>query len=104
MSPELLVREWQCVELYQNDELQEMVSGSIRIEFREDRSYTYKAGLHEESGKWTISDNMLQTEAADKTTKEIEILELNDSTLLLDVNQMGTSMRMKLVSEEYAGI
>lgn len=95
-----LSKSWNCTELYQNDEVQQFIPGTIRFVFNTDSTYSYQGGIHKEQGKWWLEGTLLVTQAEGDMVKKVEIESLNDTTLQLLMNDRGAQTRMKLLAED----
>jgi hypothetical protein len=91
-----LLGNWACTELYQNDEPQSFMAGTIKFKFENDSVYHYQGGLHKESGKWWLKGKLLVTQADGELEKSVRIEELDSLHLLLIMNDRGIDTKMKL--------
>lgn len=88
---------WTGVEIKRNDLVQPYIDFSFN--FALDSTYTYKGGNHTEKGTYLISGNKLITQAEGDLEKQVEIEKVTSDTLLLNMNDAGTAMKMLLVKE-----
>lgn len=95
----LLTNNWICKEVFRNDELQEIFPGAYALELKEDNSYLYQAGMFQENGVWSIkyAEIFLKNEGGE--TKEWLVLAINDTSLVVETEQMGDNVRMHFVPE-----
>lgn len=98
-DPESIAQKWICAEVYHNDEKQEIFSGAYVLELHKDNSYIYKAGMFEDMGNWTINKSEILLTNQSGEQKSFEILEINDTALIVQMEQMGGDLRMHLTTE-----
>jgi hypothetical protein len=91
-----LLGTWTCTELYQNEQPQSFMAGTIKFWFENDSVYHYQGGLHKESGKWWLKGKLLLTQAEGELEKSVRIEELDSLHLLLIMNDRGIDTKMKL--------
>lgn len=96
---ESIAQKWICSEVYHNDEKQDIFSGAYILELNKDNSYSYKAGMFEDLGNWTISKSEILLTNHLGEQKSLEIIQLNDTLLIVQMEQMGGDLRMHLSSE-----
>lgn len=95
----LLTQKWICSEVYHNDKKQEIFTGAYMLDLKHDNSYIYKAGMFEDEGNWTISNSEILLTNQSGEQKSFEILHVNDTSLVVEIQQMGADVRMHLNSE-----
>jgi len=91
-----LLGSWVCTELYQNDQPQSVMAGTIKFKFEQDSLYHYQGGLHKEAGKWWLKGKLLVTQAEGELEKNVRIEELDSLHMLLIMNDRGIDTKMKL--------
>lgn len=98
-DPEAIAQKWICSEVYHNDKKQEIFSGAYVLELHKDNSYKYKAGMFEDNGNWTINKSEILLTNQSGEQKSLEILGINDTALIVQMEQMGGELRMHLITE-----
>jgi hypothetical protein len=96
----LLYGEWVCTELYQNDEPQSFMAGTIKFQFEPDSVYYYQGGLYKESGRWRLEGKTLITQADGDLEKNVRIDALQEEQMTMMMNDRGIETRMILQPAE----
>ncbi len=99
IDQDLLINSWVCVEIFNNDEEREIFPGAYSLEINNDNTYSYKAGMHEDNGSWSIVKEDVLLNSKDGETRALSVLTLNDTTLVLEMEQMGDNIRMHFTPE-----
>ncbi len=98
---EQLHGEWQCTYVRQGQT--EMTDGIVKymsFTFNTDKTYTYSAGPTDvEKGSYWIERELLFTEGDQVLKKAVKIDVLTTDSLVLDMNDKGTDMRMIFVKK-----
>lgn len=95
----LLTNNWICKEVFRNDELQEIFPGAYALELKQDKSYQYQAGMFQENGIWSVEDADIFLKNESGEIKEWFVLSINDTSLVVETEQMGDHLRMHFVPE-----
>lgn len=88
---------WKGVETLRSGKVQPYIPFSFS--FNTDSTYTYKGGSYTEEGTFLINGTKLITTAEGDLEKQVEVAKIANDTLILNMNDAGTDMRMILVKQ-----
>ncbi|HKK87196.1 MAG TPA: lipocalin family protein [Saprospiraceae bacterium] len=93
-----LIGAWTLVEWKDvtNDRLK---SGEVRFVFNEGKRYEASLNGNAEKGRFWVEFQNLHTVEDGKSEKKVKILKLENDTLIMEMNRMGTIEEMVLVKE-----
>ena len=93
-----LIGEWTLVEWKDvtNDRLKQ---GEVSFVFKEDKRYTASLNGNAEKGRFWVEFQNLHTVEDGKSEKKVKILKLENDTLIMEMNRMGTMEEMVLVKD-----
>ena len=73
--------------------------GEVSFAFKEDKRYTASLNGNAEKGRYWVEFQNLHTVEDGKSEKKVKILKLENDTLILEMNRMGTMEEMVLVKD-----
>jgi hypothetical protein len=91
-----LFGEWQLVQ-WLNESTGNQREGEVRFKFSEDKRYMAELNGIQEKGEYWVEFQNLHTVEDGKVEKKVKILKLENDTLVLEMNRMGTLEKMVLV-------
>ena len=93
----LLQGEWNCVEVIRGGETND--GDGIQFSFAEE-AYRYQSGSYTEEGNFWVENDKLFTEGPEVMKKQVQIEKLSSDTLILGMNDRGTTMQMTFIKAE----
>lgn len=93
-----LIGEWTLVE-WKDVTHDRQKQGEVSFIFKEDKRYKASLNGNVEKGRYWVEFQNLHTVEDGKSEKKVKILKLENDTLIMEMNRMGTMEEMVLVKE-----
>lgn len=97
-EPALFEGSWKCAVLY-TDGVENLNPQTIIFDFNLDSTYSYTGGSYTEEGKWWLEGDKLVTAAQGDLEKKVQIEKINADTLVMNMNDRGTDMKLILLQQ-----
>lgn len=97
-DPALFEGAWKCAVMV-TDGTEDLNPQNIVFDFKKDSTYSYVGGSYTETGKWYLEGDKLVTIASDDLEKKVQIEKINADTLVMNMNDRGTDVKLILLAQ-----